>query len=242
MEDVRYRKWVWPSINSIDPSHCAFQVLMLGSGIIVCQKKNSDTAIFKKLYDLLDATLCLYSEATLSEFSATSGSYMTLLLHTRFCCFSCFGHWEVSLNVNQVSSSLFWTYSTKCDASMKHVALLDGIWKNSCISSTIQCMSTGLSPLCSCTSHWILHHSPRKRLEVSMLKTWRNPLSDWRWWDLADIQRLNYQETMVFDSMKKMSVGELYTWLLDATILPWVPTFCCISVYTSLMIHITSGK
>ena len=24
-EDVPYRKWVWPSIDSVDPSHCAFQ-------------------------------------------------------------------------------------------------------------------------------------------------------------------------------------------------------------------------
>ena len=38
-------------------------------------------------------------------------------------------------------------------------------------------------------SPWILHHSPRKLLEVSTLKIWRNPLSDWRWRDLVDIQR-----------------------------------------------------
>jgi len=106
------------------------------------------------------------------------------------CCRSCFAHWEVSLNVDQVSSPLirqwispnfwrrrlqplsratmqdslecagpqrhngespvsihcmvieiqplFWTSSTKCDASMKHDALLDGISKNSCISRIIQ--------------------------------------------------------------------------------------------------------
>ena len=82
------------------------------------------------------------------------------------CCRRCFGHWEVSLNVNQVSSflieqwispiflrgslqplsratmhnsihcmvletqPLFLTSSTKCDASTKHDALLDGIRKN----------------------------------------------------------------------------------------------------------------
>jgi len=30
----------------------------------------------------------------------------------------------------------------------------------------------------TCTFHQILHHSPRKRLEVSTQKIWRNPLSD----------------------------------------------------------------
>ena len=37
-----------------------------------------------KFYVLSDAAPCCFSEATLSEFSATSGSSMSLLLHARF--------------------------------------------------------------------------------------------------------------------------------------------------------------
>jgi len=62
--------------------------------------------MFGKLYVLSDAAPCCFSEATLGEFLATLGSSMP-------CCYapdshhrSCFGHWEVLLNVNQVSSSL----------------------------------------------------------------------------------------------------------------------------------------
>jgi len=40
--------------------------------------------MFGKVYVLSDATLCCFSEATLGEFSATSGSPMTLLLRTLF--------------------------------------------------------------------------------------------------------------------------------------------------------------
>jgi len=48
--------------------------LTLGSGVIVCQKYYSDTAIFGNFHVLSDAAPYCFSEATLGEFSATSGS------------------------------------------------------------------------------------------------------------------------------------------------------------------------
>ena len=44
------------------------------------EKQNSDTAMFGKFYVFLDTAQCCFSEATLGEFSATSGSPMTMLL------------------------------------------------------------------------------------------------------------------------------------------------------------------
>ena len=62
--------------------------------------------MFGKSYVLSVAAPCCFSEATLGEFSAMSGSPMTLLLAPYSRCRSCFEHGEMSLNVKQVSSSL----------------------------------------------------------------------------------------------------------------------------------------
>ena len=54
------------------------------SGVLVCLSLNSKTAMFTKHYMLSDTVPCCFSEATLSEFSATLGSPETLPLHARF--------------------------------------------------------------------------------------------------------------------------------------------------------------
>jgi len=94
-----------PSIVPIPLTMCSkFGVsLAFVSGVIVCQTKFRHIYIWK-FYVLLDATPCCFSEATLSKFLAALGSTKTLL-HVQ-CCHSCLGHWDMSLNVNQVSSTL----------------------------------------------------------------------------------------------------------------------------------------
>ena len=65
---------------------------------------------------------------------------------------------------------LFWTSSTKCDASTKHDALLDGIRKNSWISRTMQCINTRISPLC----FWGPAHSTES-CSIALESSWRHP-------------------------------------------------------------------
>ena len=82
--------------------HSKFGVsLTFGSGVIVCQ---GNTAMWK-FYVLLDATPCCFSEATLGEFPHWEAPRPCCCMPHFFCC-SCLDCCEVSLNVNQVSSSL----------------------------------------------------------------------------------------------------------------------------------------
>jgi len=70
---------------------------------------------------------------------------------------------------------LFLMSFTKCDASTKHDAILDGIGKN--ISMYKHRTFTGVL-LRTSTLHRYLHRSPRKLLEAFTLKLRRNPPSD----------------------------------------------------------------
>ena len=76
-----------------------------------------------------------------------------------------FIHWMV-LEIQP----LFWMSSTECDSSTKHDALLYGIRKNSHISRTIQCINTGLSPLC----FWGPAHSTES-CTIALDSGWRCP-------------------------------------------------------------------
>ena len=64
--------WAWPSIDSVDPSHCVFKVwwFLFGSALSTVY---TDTDEFGENYVSLNAAPCCFSEAILGEFSWNIG-------------------------------------------------------------------------------------------------------------------------------------------------------------------------
>ena len=98
-----------PHTDSVDPSHsvsevwCFFQVWFWTYSL---SNVNSDTAMFRRFYVLLDAAPCCSTKATLGEISTILGGSKSLLMNAQFHCHSCLRHGEVLLNAYQVLSSL----------------------------------------------------------------------------------------------------------------------------------------
>ena len=110
MKDVRYQKWVWPSIDSVDPSHRAFQVWCFSHvwfwnySLSKVKFRHSYVRIsFMYYWTPLHIASLRQLSASLRQHQEAPWPYC-YTPDSR--CHSCAGHWEVSLNVNQVSSSL----------------------------------------------------------------------------------------------------------------------------------------
>ena len=84
---INYRKWVGPSINTIDPAHSEFQVWCSSVAWLwsySLPKVSPNISKIGQLYVLSDSVPCLFSKATVGKISAALGSSTTLLLHANF--------------------------------------------------------------------------------------------------------------------------------------------------------------
>ena len=90
--------------------------------------------MFGKCYVLSDAAPCCFSQATLGEFSATSGSPMTN------------GESPVFIRCMVLEIQLFFLIPSSKASCFPH--LVEDVQKNGYISRTTECINTGLSPLC----------------------------------------------------------------------------------------------
>ena len=97
-EDIWYRKWAWPSIDSVDLSQCAFQVWCFSH--IWFWSYSLSKVKFKHSY--VQKILCIIRTplhvASLGQLSASFRQHWKAqwpCCHMPdFHCHSCFGHWE----------------------------------------------------------------------------------------------------------------------------------------------------
>ena len=107
---INYRKWVGTSVDSTDPSHFEFQFWcswMLASWSYSFSKCNV------RKYQRSENFMYFRTPFHVASLRQLSASYRQLREAPWPCCYapdsrcrSCFGHWEVSLNVDQVLRSL----------------------------------------------------------------------------------------------------------------------------------------
>ena len=151
MKDVRYQKWVWPSIDSVDPSHRAFQVWCFSHVWFW----NYSLSKVKFRHSYVRISFMYYWTplhiASLRQLSASLWQHQEA--PWPYCytpdsrCHSCAGYWEVSLNVDQVSSLLIRQWISpyfSVDASNRFLGLRCSIqWNVQVLRSTmvqVQCL------------------------------------------------------------------------------------------------------
>ena len=99
--------WILPTLRSKFGASLKF-----GSGVIVCQTLNSDTATFEEFHVLSDAAPCCFSEATLGEFS--NGNTAVKVRCLCIVWFSRYNHYSERLPLNVMllrNMMLYWTGS-----------------------------------------------------------------------------------------------------------------------------------